>query len=56
MTHLSPRPDPSTAAYVTEQTRFILGCFCIALIGILSVCAAYQAEQVERRAHIERNV
>jgi len=56
MTNLSPRPDPSTAAYVTEQTRFILGCMCILFIGFVSILAALKAEDTERRANIERNV
>jgi len=51
-----PRQDPSTAAYITERTRFVFGCICIVFIGYVSILAAVAAEDVERRNHIERNV
>jgi len=43
-------------AIVTETTRFILGCACIALIGGMFVWAAVTAEATERRAYVERTV
>jgi len=51
-----PRQDPSTAAYITERTRFVFGCICIVFIGFVSILAALKAEDVERRNHIERAV
>jgi len=48
---MTPHP-----AIVTETTRFLLGCACIALIGIVSVFAAVTAEATERRAYVERTV
>jgi len=48
---MTPHP-----AIVTETTRFILGCACILFIGFVSILAAIKAEDVERRAFIERTV
>jgi len=50
------RQDSSTAAYITERTRFVFGCICIVFIGFVSILAALKAEDTERRAFIERTV
>jgi len=51
-----PKSNYSQAAYITERTRFVYGCFCIVFIGFVSILAALAAEETERRVNIERAV